>query len=312
MQTIFYNNQSNLAQYSQESQQLNGVQQQSHDLPYGFATFHPVKDPVNMRKLHIATLNTRLAEVREKRMELIGEISPKSDRPQLILNHEPRLNSSEQLETWDFLLSDRLLYCAKENNCPKHTFDRNSRQALSEIIAKVGGSGSSYQSSVVICCSCSINSITTRGRRDEFFNFGACNTATEESHLATESTTFLIWHCGTNDLEALNGVSCEDSLISCTRAGFLATIAVRRHAYVRQLFGPIAGSPLDAATSLPTVHLVMAFGGRNKALSRFIDNLLAILPRNEHAIKLVIAIYMYVFVQKEYKEKSLSRFKLAQ
>lgn len=284
-------------------------------------TLHPIKNPDLMRKVHIHAQSERLNELRARKIALLRELRaalPSTTSSSSAANEgggdgggddeggaalPPPLRSpssttqssssvplirrvaktTRDLTHWDYVSLNKLLFCADQVNCPRHTIDANTRSAINNII-------------VHLFDKFNLNA-RQRGRILQFRNVQYGYMRVEPRYGVDYVLDIVLWF---------------------KKLRPARTLSVRRHAYVQQTFGPIealsdseyrqlyllpqseavyntlnSGSNRVAAGSVSTtpVYIVMALQGRAEIFRRFSHNLRQILPVYERSVKIVIVLY---------------------
>lgn len=132
MQTLFHNNQtggwSEKASISADFRKV--------------ITLHPIKNPHLMQKIHVHARSIQLQALRERKMMLREELdtlrsSARTPAIRLIRRILTKTSSARALRQWDYISMNKLLFCANQVNCPRHTINANMRTAINQIIVKV-------------------------------------------------------------------------------------------------------------------------------------------------------------------------------
>ncbi|CAD5207139.1 unnamed protein product [Bursaphelenchus okinawaensis] len=236
-------------------------------------TLHPVKDPQVMKKLHVAVNTMKLKQLRAQRIELlrlIKKIAPAS------LNRRVS-NKTNDLQVWDFLHFNKLTFCANQVNCPRHTIDMNVHSATQDIVTQLFDEFN-------------VNA-RQRGRLLQFQNIQYGYTRVEPRHGVDYVLDMILW-------------------FKKFRPPHRATLSVRRHAYIQQVFGePEAISEAGKRALLRSgeknntdsagkngifnqvLYFIIPLKGRAATFLRFIENLKQIIELNDHRHQLVIILY---------------------
>uniref|UniRef100_A0A0N5CFS8 Hexosyltransferase n=1 Tax=Strongyloides papillosus TaxID=174720 RepID=A0A0N5CFS8_STREA len=259
MQILFHNNQTATNTISGELKQLRSA-----------ITLHPLKNPTNMRKVHIKALTLQLNELRAKRIALKNVLNKELTEHRNVLNRKVN-NNTYDLKEWDYLASNSILFCANKVMCPRHTVEHTMKSSLESTISQLFDEFNS--------------NARQRGRFLQFENIQYGYTRLEERFGVDYILDMILW-------------------FKKFRLPHRATLSVRRHAYVQQQFGDIEGISEKKARifdikkagnfaknknervgmdlNLPgtsyvyppkTIHIVLPLSGRSSTLRRFAENL---------------------------------------
>lgn len=165
-------------------------------------TLHPIKRPSIMRRIHVHNRSLRLSALRSRRISLSGDL-PETRAPSLTRRVA---NSSRDVNHWDFVSSNSILFCASQVNCPRHTVDLSVRTAISEVVTQLFDEFN-------------LNA-RQRGRVLQFQNIQYGYIRVEPRFGVDYVLDIILW-------------------FKKFRPPHRATLSVRRHAYVQQTFGPI-------------------------------------------------------------------------
>lgn len=119
-------------------------------------TLHPIKNPDLMRKVHIHSQIIELNTLRTRNIALKTELSISSQQSLSLLTAQQLSNrfytspltaairlirriarSTQELRCWDYISLNKILFCANQVNCPRHTIDANMRSSINQIIIQV-------------------------------------------------------------------------------------------------------------------------------------------------------------------------------
>ena len=108
-------------------------------------TVHPVKDPAVMRRVHAHNRAFKLKEMRAARALLRDELS--YTRPAkltrsipnkwVLLLHVQASFRTAEIVPWEYINSNKIIFCADKVNCPRHTVDLSIRTEMADIITQV-------------------------------------------------------------------------------------------------------------------------------------------------------------------------------
>lgn len=174
-------------------------------------TLHPIKRASVMRRVHAHNRALRLAALRSRRISLRGDLP--ETKPSTLTRH--LANSTRDLNHWDFISSNSILFCASQVNCPRHTVDLSIRNAVGDVITQLFDEFN--------------HNARQRGRVLQFQNIQYGYMRVEPRFGVDYVLDMILW-------------------FKKFRPPHRATLSVRRHAYVQQTFGPIE------ATSDPRVR----------------------------------------------------------
>lgn len=130
MQLLFHNNQTGIPNLQDTS---------NNNKFHKFITLHPIKQPGTMRKIHHKAMSLKLNELRQKKINLIKELQDffmKKDGQQNALMRRVA-NTTTDLQSWEYLLMNKIAYCANQMNCPRHTIDMATMNSIKQIVNEV-------------------------------------------------------------------------------------------------------------------------------------------------------------------------------
>ncbi|KAI6207850.1 Hexosyltransferase [Aphelenchoides besseyi] len=268
MQQLFHNNQ------SQPNVYKNGGAAELRQA----ITLHPVKDPAVMLKLHVEAETLKLNELRAKQIRLRRELS--TNPPSLTRRVA---NTTNDLQLWDFVASNKITFCANQVTCPRHTIDANMRTAINSIVTQLFDEFNS--------------NARQRGRLLQFQNIQYGYARVEPRHGVDYVLDMILW-------------------FKKFRPPHRATLSVRRHAYIQQTFAApeaiterqhrrlmhrraaydnsnVSDTAFNDVEQMlkQKIHILIPLKGRSKTFSRFVNNLRQILPSDEDAIELIVICY---------------------
>jgi hypothetical protein len=168
MQTLFHNNQSQPNVYENAG---------ATELKKAI-TLHPVKNPVIMRKLHVEAESLKLEELRARKIRLERELS---GTPPTLSRRVA--NTTNDLQIWDYLVQNKITFCANQVTCPRHTIDSNMRGAIGNIVTQLFDefNSNARQRGRVL----QFQVISFFQKKDVFFLFRVSNTEWHAWNLAT-------------------------------------------------------------------------------------------------------------------------------
>ncbi|CAD5210445.1 unnamed protein product [Bursaphelenchus xylophilus] len=236
-------------------------------------TLHPVKDPQVMKKLHVTINTLKLKQLRAQKIEfqrLVKKIAPATLTRRVA-------NKTNDLQVWDFLAFNKITFCANQVNCPRHTVDMNIHTATSDIVTQLFDEFN-------------VNA-RQRGRILQFQNIQYGYNRVEPRHGVDYVLDMILW-------------------FKKFRPPHRATLSVRRHAYIQQVFAePEAISEYGKRSLMRSgaernstevmksgilnrkVYFIIPLKGRAATFLRFTENLKQILPANDSRHQLVIILY---------------------
>lgn len=91
-----------------------------------------MKDPAIMRKLHVEAESLKLDALRARKIRLERELS---GSPASLSRRVA--NTTNDLQTWDYIALNKITFCANQVVCPRHTIDSNVRAAIGNIVTQV-------------------------------------------------------------------------------------------------------------------------------------------------------------------------------
>jgi chondroitin sulfate synthase len=269
MQTLFHNNQTVPNAYNNAN-----VDELRHAI-----TLHPIKDPNVMRKVHLHARTLKLSELRARKIILQRDLP---NTPVPTLNRRVP-NTTNDLQHWDYIALNKILFCANQMTCPRHTINFEMKAAINSIVVRLFDEFNS--------------NARQRGRVLQF-----------------QSIQY-----GYVRVEPLKGVDYILDMIlwfKKFRAPHRATLSVRRHAYVQQTFGPpealadrkfreqmkrrsllFRNLTEELKTEAVTVedsqrvHVILPLRGRLSTFQRFANNFMEILPSEENNVELIVVYY---------------------
>ncbi|CAJ0944265.1 unnamed protein product, partial [Mesorhabditis belari] len=256
MQKLFHNNQSTTTAYTGSLHELTAA-----------ITIHPIKDPRIMNRVHAHQRAHQLKQLRAKRILLESELTG-SHQPGLI---RVQPNRTSDLEPWNFINNQKIIFCTDRVTCPRHTVELSVRTEASEIINQLFDEFNS--------------NARQRGRVLQFQSLQYGYMRVEPKYGVDYVLDMILW-------------------FKKFRPPHRTTLSVRRHAYVQQTFGPLqatddskiranlrhfSNSSYDEEV-VPHIHMILPLRGRAEIFQRFAAHLRNVCQR-ESGVTLVLVLY---------------------
>ncbi|CAJ0576077.1 unnamed protein product, partial [Mesorhabditis spiculigera] len=256
MQKLFHNNQSTATAYTGSLHELTAA-----------ITIHPIKDPKIMNRVHAHQRAHQLRQLRSKRMLLEAELM--DARSPSLIRVQP--NKTSDLEPWQFINNQKIIFCADRVTCPRHTVDLSIRTEASEIINQLFDEFNT--------------NARQRGRVLQFQSLQYGYMRVEPRYGVDYVLDMILW-------------------FKKFRPPHRTTLSVRRHAYVQQTFGPLQATEDETIRSNlrtfsnmtheesthPQLYMILPLRGRAEIFQRFAAHLRNVCQR-ESGVSLVLVLY---------------------